>query len=373
MVGTACDCPACESEIIIPDPSGLEQENDRIEKTPSTSRRRSLDLERAESTPSRRGPKPTAISLFLAVFLAIVLGGACLLLGWKYFLAGAVAGTIAPSQARISKPLAEDEGSESKPKTSTSLAQSVSRSVEAMKAVFERKGLLEGEVFIVTKGGENYKLGLVPVALYPLDTIKRYIDERTQERDKELSPLNPQVEAAEAEVQRADAEETSAMNSEEGPEVKAAEAEVLRSQVEVLRADAAEVQRVEAAETSAEKSENTDAFSRAEANWEKAEKILSPLSQRRAALLSGNFYFHNLPKPLAITQTDSDGKFKIEIPVEGEFVVAATSQRSVGDSEEHYYWLLRVSLDGASSKSIMLSNNNLSSQGSPDSLILTEN
>ena len=89
--------------------------------------------------------------------------------------------------------------------------------------------------------------------------------------------------------------------------------------------------------------------------------------------VSGAFYFDGLPQPLVTTQTSSDGKFTIEIPTKGNFAMAANARRTVGDSTENYYWLIKVSLDGAAKRAIMLSNNNLTSEGSSDSLITTSN
>ena len=65
---------------------------------------------------------------------------------------------------------------------------------------FERKGDLEGEVFIVTTGGENYKLGLVPIALYSLDSFKPYLEQKKQQAQTEFARLGLSVDAAKSEM-----------------------------------------------------------------------------------------------------------------------------------------------------------------------------
>src|SRR5262249_41877810 len=67
------------------------------------------------------------------------------------------------------------------------------------------------------------------------------------------------------------------------------------------------------------------------------------------------FYFSLLYSPIQTAETDGDGKFAIEVPKQGSFVIAAKSERYVGEipvgelhipNAEHYYWLQPVSLDG---------------------------
>ena len=249
------------------------------------------------------------VVLFLSVFVAMILAGGLLLLGWQYFIR------------------------EHSPKPFTLPTSTSSKSGGP---VFASKGVLEGEVFIVAKDAQNYKLGLVPVALYSLDTLKPYIDEKTKEANAELSRLKPLIDAAKAEMDRKDAAEHSAF--------------------EARLNDYSDPNR-EAAHTRAVEQDTT------------AQTAYFTLLGDRDKVSSADFYFAELPQPIVATQTDSDGRFKIELPTKGQFVVAAIAQRSIGKSVEHYYWLLKVSLDGSSIKTIMLSNNNLSSEGSPDSLI----
>ena len=85
----------------------------------------------------------------------------------------------------------------------------------------------------------------------------------------------------------------------------------------------------------------------------------------------GAFYFGFLGFPIQKTETDADGKFVIQVPQSGRFVIAAQAKRSVGDDTEHYYWLQPVSLNGQQQLTQNLSNNNLTSTTGISSLIHT--
>ena len=206
----------------------------------------------------------------------------------------------------------------------------------------ERKGDLEGEVFIVTRGGENYKLGLVPITLYSLDSLKPYLEQKKQQAETEFARLGRLVDPAKSE-----------MNAKEKAR------------------DAAFQAFLNAGNSDPNRSSLEAAYHQAKGQCELVVRAYHFLLDAQSKLVSGAFYFDGLPEPLATTQTNSDGKFTIEIPAKGNFVIAARADHTIGNSTEHYYWLIKVSLDGAAKKAIMLSNNNLSSEGSSDSLITT--
>jgi len=86
---------------------------------------------------------------------------------------------------------------------------------------------------------------------------------------------------------------------------------------------------------------------------------------------TGGFYFSILGSPIQSVETDADGKFVIEIPKTGPFVIAAQAQRRVGEKRERYYWLQPVSLEGQQQRVQNLSNNNLTSTTGTSSLIHT--
>jgi hypothetical protein len=208
----------------------------------------------------------------------------------------------------------------------------------------ERKGDLDGEAFIVTRGGQNYKLDLVPITLYSVDSLKPYLEQKKEKAETELARLGRLVNPNKSE-----------MNAKERAR------------------DAAFQAFLNAGYSDPNKRSLEAAYQQAKEQWELSRRAYYFLLNAQSKFVSGAFYFDGLPEPLVTTQTDSDGKFTIEMPAKGNFVIAAHADRTIGNSTERYYWLIKVSLDGAAKKAITLSNNNLSSEGSSDSLITTSN
>ena len=91
---------------------------------------------------------------------------------------------------------------------------------------------------------------------------------------------------------------------------------------------------------------------------------------------SGAFYFSYLHSPIQSAETDADGRFRIEVPRTGSFVIAAQAERWVArypaGYTEHYYWLQPVSLEDQQERTQNLSNKNLTSTTGTSSLILTQ-
>jgi hypothetical protein len=87
---------------------------------------------------------------------------------------------------------------------------------------------------------------------------------------------------------------------------------------------------------------------------------------------SGAFYFPYFQFPIQTAESDADGKFALEVPKTGRFVIAAQAKRSVGDSTERYYWLQPISLEGKQQLTQNLSNNNLTSTTGSSALIHTQ-
>lgn len=189
------------------------------------------------------------------------------------------------------------------------------------------KGILSGQVFVSTLGGENRKLGAVKVVLFDRDTIdgllvalKRYADIKIQE-------LSPSVDAAKAASDQANA---------------------------------------------------IDYFSESAS---KARREYETIRDGRDFYYSGSFYFSYLQSPIQIVETDAEGRFTMNVPEQGGFVIAAKVDRYVGktyvgeigiDVTEHYYWLQPVSLDGQQNLTQNLSNNNLTGTTGTSSLIRTQ-
>ena len=90
-----------------------------------------------------------------------------------------------------------------------------------------------------------------------------------------------------------------------------------------------------------------------------ARREVQSLLAEQAYYRSHPFYFSHLRYPIQTAETDGDGKFVIQLPLNGKFIIAAQAERSVGNETESYYWLEPVSLDGQREGVQNLSNSNV--------------
>ncbi len=218
---------------------------------------------------------------------------------------------------------------------------------------------LDGEVFIVTKAGESVKLGLVPVDLIPLGDLLPYLNKKVATATNEVARLEPLVKAAQAECE---IQENPALALEK--ELRVASP----FQLERIglpndaqgRADARRSELNERLAVLQARKEWADEKLKSAVKWDELEKSLQ--------FYRFGFYFDSLPPPLRTTKTNADGKFQINIPRSGSYVLAAVATRHVGESTESYYWLVKADTRGESPLKIMLSNDNLL-QGLPGALL----
>ena len=201
---------------------------------------------------------------------------------------------------------------------------------------------IEGHMLIATTNGLEYEPSSVEVRLYPLAQLKPYLEKRASEASARFEELKSRIEAAEADKERmrkaSDAAFDAYTQAEAGSPNKAA---LEKTSVEAKKAR------------------------------ETATNAYYNLMQSREDLLSGAFYLDEMPKPVEVAQTDSQGRFSFNVPADGDFAVVAGVQRNENDATKRYYWFVPVSVASEPTKEVLLSNNNLSSQGSADSLVLT--
>jgi hypothetical protein len=86
---------------------------------------------------------------------------------------------------------------------------------------------------------------------------------------------------------------------------------------------------------------------------------IDSLSEQQAYYYSDAFWFSLLQSPIQIAETDAEGKFELQLPRTGKWVIAAHGQRMTWNRIESYYWLQPVSLDGQHKRVQNLNNNNL--------------
>jgi hypothetical protein len=194
------------------------------------------------------------------------------------------------------------------------------------------KTTITGQVFIVTKGGDNVKLGSIHVYLYSEDEIN--------------AAINPLVAKALDAVQQI----SPTMNEEHDT------CKQLKEQLDDYTIKGAPA------------GFNVDAFGK---------KAENAFAQYRATLtsyynyFSQSYYTDALPTALTEAQSDADGKFTIQIPKTGLWVLGAEGQRTVGNDTEEYLWLTKVKRDAVDKNQLFLNNENLSTSDSSDSIVKT--
>jgi hypothetical protein len=98
-----------------------------------------------------------------------------------------------------------------------------------------------------------------------------------------------------------------------------------------------------------------------------AESKQSQAKWRLEHFPTAEFFFENIPTAFGQAITNSNGEFGFNLPVKGKFALAARAERQ--QPEEKYYWLVWVSLDGQVAKTVLLSNHNLMTSDSPESVV----
>lgn len=178
-----------------------------------------------------------------------------------------------------------------------------------------RDGELTGQVFVMTRGAENIKLALVPVNVYPEDVLQSHVEKRRAQCQAELVDARQAIKEAEA----------------SDPDFKK------------RLFDAAYGKRYDA------------------------------LKDRAKWLTSGACYMEGLASGPPTAKTDADGKFTLQMPRAGRMGLAAAARRTLPDgSQENYYWLVWVTLNGKPTGQVMLSNDNLWGQTSADAVVTVE-
>lgn len=210
-----------------------------------------------------------------------------------------------------------------------------------------------GQVFVVTKGGQNIKLGLVSVSAYLVSDINKQVA-TIEESDR------PARSAARREVERLEAELA---------EVKARDRELK------AKYDSLQSQWIKADHRDPMKSQYFREQQAAMMEWlnqsaEPARKAAEVDRARRALARLGGVrnYIEGLSSPVDTTKTDADGVFELNVPP-GKYVVTALSRRQVAGDLELYEWAVELEVRGAIRK-LMLSNDNLWSPNCDDCLRL---
>lgn len=207
---------------------------------------------------------------------------------------------------------------------------------------------LNGQVFIVTKGGTNFKLGLVDVKIFQRRELEEVLDLFQKEIVAKKKEVAFNLEAANEEMARIRAD------------LEIASSQLREAEIDsMINGGRAAKQRVERAK---ERIELIN--SEAEPIRERAVKMI-----QIAELAGAGAIFGRLPIPITQSRTDADGKFTISLPGARDLILGATATRMVGDEKEEYYWLVILPEPKADLLPVLLSNHNLLENMSEDAAI----
>ena len=200
-----------------------------------------------------------------------------------------------------------------------------------------------GDVFIVTKGAQNFKLGLVDVHFI-------------READF-LVALSPKVDAAvlrvaklREEVEHRKAVAPHMLVMAKGLDKSQITKKTLELTATLRPADLGTAQR-EHDEAVRDNQKEMAKY------WDQQKKIKSALAELET-YESGCAFAQGLPPPALAAKTDADGKFTGSL-LPGRYAAVAEAHRAVGKETENYCWLVWITMTGEAEKRLMLANDNL--------------
>lgn len=212
---------------------------------------------------------------------------------------------------------------------------------------------INGSVFVVTQGADNKPLGAVSILLYESDAIsnelQRAILEMKEKQSLALEKLNEELPAYEKLRGNYEKARSSFLGSFNKAKQEEANGSTLLWPIVKFSGDTLNMHRKPAAEK----------YLNIERLWQSAyfseDSIITKLNS-------------TLPEPISIGRTDATGSFSINTKGKKPLAIVAESRRSISPGiEERYFWMVGNLND--LSQPILLSNHNLASTKSQESLV----
>ena len=246
---------------------------------------------------------------------------------------------------------------------------------------------LSGQAFIVTRGGENIKLGLVEVLLIEKKDVKEFIQQKQPAVDAEIVARQHEYEAAKdlltttntvaaPDVDCAVITETNYLAMQTLFEIRNKQLEAERNAELVLRQQAEySSSRYESGLSSSRFPSVNDALAVTQNGYRQKhlaidirnlserigsiKKQVADSEERLTATPKAAAYFDAFsPVTFQKAVTDADGRFLFSYPQDKTLTIFARAERLVGDKTEKYLWLVDAPA-GVEKAQIFLSNNNL--------------
>lgn len=189
-----------------------------------------------------------------------------------------------------------------------------------------RETTATGQIFIVTRGAENIKLGAVEVLLIEKSKVTDFLEKKEPRIDAEIASQQQELAVAKEDDKKSfnahKAEENKWNHSEYS-------LEGWKENTRMLQLWNAAYDRLRAAKNKLENSQSAD-----------------------------NYFMDFSPVVTQKTISDADGRFSFVYPRDKSLTICASAQRSILNGTEKYYWLVDAPTN-AETIQVFLSNNNL--------------
>lgn len=194
---------------------------------------------------------------------------------------------------------------------------------------------ITGEIFIVTQGGQNYKLGLVNVGLIQSEKLKSHLDAKIKEANIKINPIYNDYKQLKDSIAL-----LAGLGDEYDRKIRNWTDESLPGLDKKLKL----------------------LYKARSVAYDKLRLLnkLAPVETIYLTYTSGDYFLSNLPKLDDSSKTDSDGQFKLIVPNNEKYFIVASASRSVGEKKEYYYWMIEYPNSSfREDQKILLSNDNL--------------
>ena len=218
---------------------------------------------------------------------------------------------------------------------------------------------VSGQVFIVTKGAENVKLGAVEILLIERPQVTEFLQKKQPAIESEMASKQEELKKIEQgrvpDVLLTNAAYAKALSESDKLQKQEEKQQALMEQLVKNYSDDPEHDKA-----------FSDAKAEADSIISKEQSAIEEMEAAQSAVIKGlkNYpaatdYFEDFsPVIIQKTLSDADGKFSFTYPRNKPLTIFAHAQRMVLDKTEIYYWLVDAPTN-AETAQIFLSNNNL--------------
>jgi hypothetical protein len=190
-------------------------------------------------------------------------------------------------------------------------------------------GVISGQVFVVTKGRENIKLALVEICANREDFITGWVNSKKNSSLAKLQAAEKQMEFVQQQIRKIDTD------------------------LRLVRMNG---------------NIHSPVGSDLELKKISLDSDLSRAIAKRDYLKSPEYFLDGMNQCEISAKSDSDGKFKIEVPSNSRYAISAVTSRKIFDSSETYWWLLWAE-QGVGNQQIDLTNDTLM-RGNPKNAVV---